>query len=192
MLMQPIRVLHFSHGTGTFYIYMRLICAKPAHIRVIYREYCSVLSMSSPTHKAAHSFWDWTLDWQSIFSSPVWDPDHGFGGNGNQSEEASLNYGRCVTDGPFTSLQLSFADPDARNHCLSRGFQDSNFHNFSSHNLRPQVIEQILQTSKYDLFVKAVEEGPHDIIPNMVRGDFWLLTAPNGTSSLAIRVTGHC
>lgn len=128
----------------------------------------------------ATRYWDWSLDWENIFASPVWAIEQGFGGDGNSSLEPTLNYGRCVTNGPFATLQVSFAGESAKKHCLSRGFQDQNVHNYSGYNVRPEALEQLLQTEDYETFYHAVESGPHDTIPNMVRGDFYLLTAPNG------------
>lgn len=126
-----------------------------------------------------------------MFSSPIWDEEAGFGGNGDMSRHTNLNYGRCVTTGPFANMQLSYAGPDPDKHCLSRGFQDDNFHNYSGRNVQPDAIEALLEVDNYEELYEGVEAGPHDTIPNMVRGDFFLLSAPNGKTLIYHRPRAH-
>ncbi|RFU31128.1 hypothetical protein B7463_g5224, partial [Scytalidium lignicola] len=124
-------------------------------------------------------YWDWSLDWESLFASPVFSNTHGFGSNGNLSLPPTLNFGTCVTEGPFAGLTLSFAGQETKRHCLSRGFQDEGLRGYSGEGVSPAALEEVLSKNDYVSFFSALEEGPHDTIPNMIRGDFWLLTAPN-------------
>ncbi|KAH8804897.1 hypothetical protein F5884DRAFT_859514 [Xylogone sp. PMI_703] len=124
-------------------------------------------------------YWDWSLDWESLFSSPVFSSTHGFGGNGNTSLSPILNFGTCVTEGPFADLTLSFAGQETQSHCLTRSFQDEGLRGYSGEGVSPAAIEEVLSKEDYASFFSAIEEGPHDTIPNMIRGDFWYLTAPN-------------
>jgi tyrosinase len=63
--------------------------------------------------------------------SPIWDPDHGFGGNGKPSNKTVIpgpiprgTGGGCVTDGPFKDTQFRigpFGNMTKNNlHCLTR------------------------------------------------------------------------
>ena len=91
----------------------------------------------------------------------------------------TLNYGRCVTSGPFADLIVLFEDGYTLPHCLTRAFTEEGFHGYSSSDVQPTAIEAILDLNDFESFYEAVENGPHDTIPNMVRGGFWILTAPN-------------
>lgn len=44
------------------------------------------------------SYWDWALDWQDPFSSPVFSPDTGFGGNGDRQSISLTCAGYCISD----------------------------------------------------------------------------------------------
>lgn len=131
--------------------------------------------------EAESRYWDWSLDWEDIFQSPIWDNQHGFGGNGNTSLTASLNYGRCVTTGPFANLHLSYAGHETIPHCLTRGFETKGLFGYSGQGVSPAALDAVLAHEDHWSFWLSVEEGPHDTIPNLIRGDFFLLTAPNGT-----------
>ncbi|KAI1380758.1 hypothetical protein F4677DRAFT_441092 [Hypoxylon crocopeplum] len=84
----------------------------------------------------------WTLDAvdeTSILESPVWDPEYGFGGNGDYIEDISgfpeewrtafeipgRTGGGCLIDGPFAGANASMGPgnhTDYRPHCIRRDF----------------------------------------------------------------------
>ena len=67
------------------------------------------------------SYWDWSLDWEDLGNSPVFDSEIGFGGDGNKTGENTVGEGRCVIDGPFADLDLPFFNGNDHNHCLLVG-----------------------------------------------------------------------
>jgi tyrosinase len=94
-------------------------------------------------YTGAQPFWDWTLDtpeYNSSFEkSPIFDPTHGFGGNGiggsvfdplgpgkNQSAPPK---GTCIGDGPFKdfngTMGYGYNLFDVEPHCLIRNFNSS-------------------------------------------------------------------
>lgn len=127
-------------------------------------------------------YWDWSLDWENLAGSPVWSPETGFGGDGLVDGEEGVGEGRCVTDGPFAGHTNLFYGAKNRPHCLSRGFTDGHGHNgsISGDGVHPEQLEDILSQKDFESFFWSLEKGPHDLIPNGVRGDFFSLTAPNG------------
>ncbi|PWY74371.1 Di-copper centre-containing protein [Aspergillus heteromorphus CBS 117.55] len=125
-------------------------------------------------------YWDWSLDWNNLTGAPVWDPETGFGGDGDMAGEITIGEGRCVTDGPFAGHINMFYGPKDHPHCLSRGFTDGEGHygTIPGESVHPERIEDILSQEDYESFFFALEKGPHDTIPNGVRGDFFSFTAP--------------
>lgn len=119
-------------------------------------------------------------------SSPVFSTEHGFGGDGAIDGPETVGFGRCVETGPFAGLQALYYDVDQktsyRPHCLSRGFGNGTDSEagFDGYGVRPEAIEQVLSISEYEDFFLAVENGPHNVIPNGIRGDFYEFTAPYG------------
>ncbi|KAF8246821.1 Di-copper centre-containing protein [Wilcoxina mikolae CBS 423.85] len=86
-------------------------------------------------YEGAQPYWDWTLDVttdDSIFSSPVFDPKTGFGGNGPYrknpdpkppSPVPGRTGGGCVPNGPFKNLTLNLGplkNVTKNPHCLTR------------------------------------------------------------------------
>ncbi|TVY82897.1 Tyrosinase ustQ, partial [Lachnellula suecica] len=128
------------------------------------------------------AYWDWSLDWENIAKSPVWDSAYGFGGNGNISSSKSVAYGHCVTDGAFAYLTALYFGEQNKKQCLSRGFitegeaRKKGFYN------SPDVIKEMLRISEYRLFSSTLETNAHNSIPLIVRGDFYKVTAPYGKS----------
>lgn len=125
-------------------------------------------------------YWDWSLDWEDLTLSPVWDSDTGFGGNGNSSDEKSVAHGSCVTDGPFARLVALFWGVEDKPHCLSRGFAKHEKVKKFGLKVKPEALQKLLEEPDYDSFNLGLENGPHDTIPSIVRGDFYKVTAPNG------------
>ncbi|KAJ7322965.1 tyrosinase, partial [Mycena albidolilacea] len=88
-------------------------------------------------------YWDWSRDvdmFNKIDNSPVFDPIHGFGGNGiyipgyagpfnnftNSPEWIPGTGGGCITTGPFASYNLSLGPGTIpTNHCLTRNFNNA-------------------------------------------------------------------
>jgi tyrosinase len=126
-------------------------------------------------------YWDWTLDWGDLAHSPVFDPNTGFGGDGDPSGPITIgNSGRCVIDGPFAGLQAKFYDVKYRPHCLSRGFRtdDGRLGAMDGSLISPESIEEVLSIETYEDFVASMESRVHDAIPFGISGDFETFTAP--------------
>ena len=141
-------------------------------------------------------YWDWTLDWKDLAHSPVFNPDTGFGGDGDPSGEITIGKtGRCVIDGPFRDIKAKYYDVKYHPHCLSRGFRDD-YGNLgvigNGETINPQAIEDVLRLETYEQFVVALENKVHDTIPFGVGGDFETFTAPNGILlKRAIRIVAN-
>lgn len=102
-----------THFVGIFYPYHRLLVSS---FEQALRIECG--------YAGAQPYWDWTLDLHDLAASPIFDPDAGFGGNGNWVD-GSLNDpewgvpvaahqdfpdrtgGGCIPDGPFQGMVTS-------------------------------------------------------------------------------------
>ncbi|KFA76950.1 hypothetical protein S40288_05207 [Stachybotrys chartarum IBT 40288] len=125
-------------------------------------------------YKGALPYWDWSLDWENLTGSPIFDSKLGFGSDGDP--EAPIHRtAHCVTDTPFKKLEPQWYGSEYSPHCLTRWFYDD----WVEHFLNPESIEEILASDTYSKFFIALEMGPHDIIPGDLRGDFTTFTAPN-------------
>lgn len=130
-------------------------------------------------------YWDWTLDASSIETSPVFDAETGFGGDGEVGGGITVsNTGRCVVDGPFAGIEVPFYDVKYQPHCLSRGFRDleGKMGHIDGGEITPESIEEVLSTDRYEEFVTLIESRVHDAIPYGISGDFETFTAPYGES----------
>ena len=138
----------------------------------------AVFSLRRPNN--AGRYWDWSLDWENLTQSPVFDPDTGFGGDGNRFGRKSVGEGYCVTDGPFAGLELPYFNGNDHLHCLSRGFQNGNLSgSLPGEKIQPKAIEGISREPDYESFLLALERAPRNEIPNGIGGDFIKSTAPN-------------
>jgi tyrosinase len=125
------------------------------------------------------TYWDWTLDWENVTQSPVWDNDLGFGGNGVAIPDSPTAIsGGCVADGPFAGLQVQYYNETYGPHCLSRGFAPEKQLKKLSHLMKPLSLERVLRASTYEKFLLGLELGPHNAIPLSIQGDFGFFTAP--------------
>lgn len=124
------------------------------------------------------AYWDWTLDWENITTSPIWDTDTGFGGDGNSSVSSAVFNAYCVTEGPFAHLEVPYYEHIYQPHCLLRGF-DEHLEDFRDQ-LKPEALEKLLLSADYDTINLGLENGPHVAIPKSINGDFSLHTAPSG------------
>ncbi|KAL6704152.1 hypothetical protein ACN47E_008712 [Coniothyrium glycines] len=145
-------------------------------------------------------YWDWTLDWTALFSSPVWDPRHGFSGNGSLSSSLSSSSSSssssspdaqhaCISSGRFAHFSVQYRGAARSPHCLARAFGTGESVDELVQHLRPSAIESLIHGPRgprggtadddyYDFLVK-LEAGPHLAIPKAVMGDFALFTSPN-------------
>jgi tyrosinase len=117
---------------------------------------------------------------ESLATSPIFSNTTGFGGNGDPTAAKSVGDGHCVTEGPFSDLTLAFYNTSEHIHCLSRGFMDGEVEGrLPGDKVKPAAIEEILSQSNYESFFINLEKGPHNQIPNSIKGDFLRFTAPN-------------
>lgn len=117
---------------------------------------------------------------ESLATSPVFSNTTGFGGNGDPTAPESVGSGHCVTYGPFSDLALPFFNSNDHIHCLSCGFTDGNVKGrLPGDKVQPAAIEEILRQSDFESFFMKLEKGPHNQIPNGIKGDFIKFTAPN-------------
>ncbi|CAK3941049.1 Di-copper centre-containing [Lecanosticta acicola] len=134
-------------------------------------------------YRGSLTYWDWTLDSDALERSPVFDPESGFGGDGEIDGDPSIGRkGRCVTDGPFARTNVSLYDIQYKPHCLSRGFRDpagNPSNHISSHALSAESIEEILTTSTtFSAFSESIQSRVAGIIPFSIAGDLATFTAP--------------
>lgn len=113
--------------------------------------------------------------------SPILDDTNGFGGNGNASIKEPFLDGYCMTEGPFSRLEMPYIGADYKPHCLSRGFPSPEKLARLGQELRPEALEQVLRLPDYESFNLGLEKGPHLAVPKIIRGDFQYFTAPNGS-----------
>lgn len=181
------------HGIGCIFIYTSKRYAASAIMRAHSRKPSEWKGRSRlSTNSYVARFWDWSLDTKSLFASPIWDPVHGFGGNGNLSSPEVVAGGYCVTDGPFATTTRAWkaeAEGHSREvtyapHCLSRDFASTDVKaeeiEFLHALIAPAYLDELLKRPNYELFFKAFEEGAHNSIPQLLRGDWLTFTAPNG------------
>ncbi|KAJ9223621.1 hypothetical protein DTO169C6_3973 [Paecilomyces variotii] len=123
-------------------------------------------------------YWNWSLDWEDLSKSPVWDNETGFGGSGSGTE--SVANGRCVLDGPFAGAQAAYYEGNYHPHCLSRGFlADEVIRRVGRLTVQPAILNRVFEERDYYDFLLKVEQASHLTIPYIVQGDFSKVTAPN-------------
>ncbi|KAK1979541.1 hypothetical protein LZ30DRAFT_751360 [Colletotrichum cereale] len=154
---------HSTHGKAAFLPWHRRFIS-------IYEKYLQ----DKCSYTGTLPYWDWTLDWENFPESPIFSTVTGFGGNGDSSAPRGVGEGHCVTDGPFADLQPLYFGQHSQPHCLSRGFTD-----FPGRNVSPEVVQKSLGEKDYETFFLAIENGPHNMAPNGIQGEFYSFTAPN-------------
>ena len=130
---------------------------------------------------------DWTLDYASPATSPIFDPEHGFGGDGNVTGTFILNDGRCIVDGPFVDMRPLWDNYTANPHCISRGFKDvvtGEVGSLSGYAFRPDAMEEIMSQRSFKSFSDMLEKSLHDALHNGINGGFGSLTSANGISPI--------
>ncbi|KAJ5012447.1 Tyrosinase ustQ [Colletotrichum sp. SAR 10_99] len=109
-------------------------------------------------------YWDWSLDYADGASSPVFDADTGFGGDGDEST-------LCIASGPFVDFNVSTPD----NHCLQREFDMSVLEQYNS----PSEVNTTLEYSSYSAFRPGIENGLHRGGHAAIAGDMANNYSPN-------------
>ena len=74
-------------------------------------------------HQGYLTYWDWTLDWENVTLSPVWDISTGFGGTWDVRDRPPVFKAYCVTEGPFANLEVPYFEDIHEPHCLLRRFR---------------------------------------------------------------------
>ncbi|VUC32086.1 unnamed protein product [Clonostachys rosea] len=109
-------------------------------------------------------YWDWTRDEEDPDSSPIFDNDLGFGGDGDADTG-------CVNSGPFAGFNVSTPD----NHCLQRVFDMTMLTQYSSQS----EVDSALEITSYSSFRPTVENGPHRGGHAAISGDMANNYSPN-------------
>lgn len=132
------------------------------------------------------------MDSKDLFASPIWDPIHGFGGNGNKSSPEVVVGGLCVTEGPFADTTRAWMGQKERHdhkvtlqpHCMSRDFatrtRSAGDVEWLHTLIQPEYVNETLKRPNYELFFESFENGAHNSIPQLLQGDWLTFTAPNG------------
>lgn len=110
-------------------------------------------------------YWDWTRDEENPDSSPIFDDESGFGGNGDEDSG-------CLNSGPFAGVNVSTPD----NHCLQRVFNLTVLTQYSSQS----EVDSTLQVTSYSSFRSTLENGPHRGGHGAIAGDMINNYSPNG------------
>ncbi|KAF2161255.1 hypothetical protein M409DRAFT_59258 [Zasmidium cellare ATCC 36951] len=131
---------------------------------------------SACAYEGSLPYWDWTLDWQDPFSSPVFDTMTGFGGDGDRQQPSATGVGYCLTEGPLAGSTSRYWDMKEQLHCLARNLSAPSEANWRRN--RPDLIERMLDHKDYFDFLLLVEHGPHNTVPNAIGGDFARFVAP--------------
>ncbi|KAF2761830.1 Di-copper centre-containing protein [Pseudovirgaria hyperparasitica] len=148
----------FIHFVGFFQVWHR----------VFVHEYETALGECG--YKGGQPYWDWTLDAtiEGFPKSPIFDAEHGFGGNGpfvDTIRDPSVRLhipgktgGGCVTTGPFANISdfvhMGPLNSTAYNpRCLRRDFSPW----LASKKLRKSVVDLTLSKSHFATFDIAVQ-----------------------------------
>ncbi|KAH9845039.1 monophenol monooxygenase (tyrosinase) [Teratosphaeria destructans] len=169
----------YVHGLLASYVHYRGVFL-PFHRLMIHTLEATLQQTCG--YNGSLPYWDWTLDHEDLAKSPVWDPIRGFGGNGVPQEDGSS----CVTDGPFgnstrhwTGKHDTLYGVERDPHCLSRKFEVGASVATLQFSISPTVVKSTLDQAEYGDFFYLLETNPHNAIPQLVRGDFLMFTAPN-------------
>jgi tyrosinase len=130
-------------------------------------------------------YWDWSLDWQDLASSSIWDNEEGFGNQDDSkvgvSVPGQMTDEKCVS-GPFKDVRLLHFNLTVRPHCLSRQFQLSKSEEhgtFSGELMSPEGMAQLAQCREYGTLRYGMEVI-HNVIHNGVIGDLNTWSSANG------------
>jgi tyrosinase len=130
-------------------------------------------------------YWDWVRDSHAPAAATVWDPVTGFGGNGTSPDDSPNSY--CVTDGPFSDLQLAWLDSERVPHCLNRyflqGYPDFGQPEMIGNAYNQEMIDGINLYQTFLDFHGRLESTPHGAVHAGISGDMGPQTSPNGKPS---------
>ncbi|KAK7946231.1 uncharacterized protein PG986_010552 [Apiospora aurea] len=143
--------------------------------------------LKSCGYNGVMSYWDWTLDTANRSSSSIWDPYHGFGGDGvgpgpYRLDSANPILDVCVQDGPFANLTVAYAEAAYTPHCLSRNFNDGLAAfpgDMRSSAFSARAVADVQARHDYDRYRQDLEGGPHDAVHKAVGGELAVASSPN-------------
>jgi tyrosinase len=145
-----------------------------------------VFAYEQDANLLASSYWDWSLDWQDLANSSIWDNEEGFGsqsdGQVGASHPGQTTNGKCVS-GPFKDIRLFHFNLTVRPHCLSRQFEltrSEDHGTFSGELMSPESIGQIARAQEYGSLRYGIEVI-HDVVHSGVIGDLNTWSSANGT-----------
>ncbi|KAH8881179.1 Di-copper centre-containing protein [Thozetella sp. PMI_491] len=121
-------------------------------------------------------YWDWTVDWQDLAGSSIWDNELGFGSQDDRKVGVSVpgeTAGEKCVSGPFKDVKLLHFNLTVRPHCLSRQFQLSkseDYGTFSGEDMSPDIMGGLARSRDYGSLQYGMERI-HDTIHNGVIGD---------------------
>ncbi|KAJ5058020.1 hypothetical protein J3E72DRAFT_441488 [Bipolaris maydis] len=137
------------------------------------------------------TYWDWTLDHDSLLASPVMSSTTGFGGNGdaNRSEynaptDQTLS---CVNSGPFKDLRPEYlpnspTEMTEGGHCFFRSVAEANepeAWNAMKDTLTPEYVANQQKLETFAKFAPDLEASPHGTIHASLGGEMNPTTSPN-------------
>lgn len=130
----------------------------------------------------AYSYWDWTLDTDDVTKSPIWDPETGFGGNGDPAIDPFSGDRKCLVDGPLKGLQVNYTMSGLEPHCLARNWNSGIAWpgDMLARAYTKEAVQKITVLDTYQEFHPSLEAGPHGAIHSAVGGDMSPATSPNG------------
>lgn len=144
-------------------------------------------------YAGAMPYWDWVVDSANLTSSPIWDPDSGFGGNGVWDDEEGRGQ-QCVRDGPFANTVRAWTVSNTTGeisyepHCMSRIFRDADdegkIYGWLHDLVSPEKVEETLRKPDYGSFFLWFQLHTHNAIPFFIRGEWASFQVPNGMSYL--------
>jgi tyrosinase len=107
------------------------------------------LLQSECGYEGGQPYWNEVLDMDALNNSVLFDPDTGFGGDGDGAD--------CVTDGPFVNLtlHLNSSSTDA-SYCLSRSFNQQGFQSGQQ-----EYIDACFNTTTYVDAFECYQSNPH-------------------------------
>lgn len=150
-----------------------------------------------------HRYWNWSLDVDpanpestDVFKSVVFDPETGFGGNGekvvptpaqNPFNISGGTGGGCVTDGPFVPSKFQLSFPSGETDCLKRDFLPSLMNVWADQKLVDGVLEQ----PDYTSFARNIEMVPSFSVPNIHGSGHFGIGGVLGTAGNAANSPGE-
>ncbi|KAH6635990.1 hypothetical protein F5144DRAFT_161778 [Chaetomium tenue] len=128
-------------------------------------------------------YWDWTLDTADVTRSPIWDPIHGFGGNGDPSVDpwTESSKKKCLVDGPLQGVVPAYTMGGYEPHCLARNWNNGTAFpgNMFAQHYTTEAVATIHALEDYASFRYQLEGGPHGAVHSAVGGDMMPATSPN-------------